>query len=151
DVTIQSQILDLIIDLNKKMGMGVVFITHDLGVVAELCNRVLVMYLGQIIEESDVNSLFNQPLHPYTQGLMKSIPDMEGERKKELYTIQGTVPSLSNKPKGCPFVTRCPYADKLCHERNPELKVHNKTRKVRCWHYEEILSKEGDQYVTTRR
>jgi len=150
DVTIQSQILDLLVDLNKKLGMGIVFITHDLGVVAELCNRVLVMYLGQVIEESDVKSLFEQPLHPYTQGLIKSIPKMEGERKTELYTIKGTVPSLNDKPKGCPFVTRCPYADNLCHERNPELRRHNEDRAVRCWHYQEIISKEQDKHADAK-
>lgn len=148
DVTIQAQILDLILDLNKELGMGVVFVTHDLGVVAEVCDRVLVMYLGEVIEVTDAKSLFNQPLHPYTRGLIKSIPSMEGEREDELYTIKGTVPSLNNKPKGCSFVTRCPYADELCYEKKPDLKVHDEYSKVRCWHYEEIISKEANKYAT---
>jgi ABC-type dipeptide/oligopeptide/nickel transport system ATPase component len=93
DVTIQAQILDLILRLNKDLGMGVMFITHDLGVVAQVCTRVIVMYLGQVVEETDVKTLFNNPLHPYTKGLLRSIPQME-ERKGKLHVISGTVPSL---------------------------------------------------------
>lgn len=147
DVTIQAQILDLLIELNKSLNMGVIFITHDLGVVAELCDRVMVMYLGQIVEEADVDTLFSQPLHPYTRGLLQSIPQMEGDRSKELHVIKGIVPSLKNKPIGCQFVTRCPYADDLCREKQPELKVHSNNQKVRCWHYEEIILKEDGEYV----
>ena len=116
DVTIQAQILDLIVDLNQKLGMGVIFITHDLGVVSEICTRVMVMYLGQIVEETDTESLFSKPLHPYTKGLMKSIPQLEGDRSQKLHMIEGTVPSLDNIPKGCRFVARCPYGDELCRE-----------------------------------
>jgi len=145
DVTIQAQILDLIIDLNKKLNMGIVFITHDLGVIAELCDRVMVMYLGKIVEEGTVSSLFSKPLHPYTKGLIKSIPTMDGDRKKELHTIKGIVPSLNDKPRGCPFVTRCAYANNLCYTKLPELEDHNDMQKVRCWHYKEIFNKEIQQ------
>src|SRR5699024_5228680 len=93
DVTIQAQILELITDLNKRLSMGVVFITHDLGVVAELCTRVVVMYLGQIVEEADVKDIFATPLHPYTRGLMKSVPQLDGDRSGKLHVIKGTVPS----------------------------------------------------------
>lgn len=143
DVTIQAQILDLIVETNKEFEMGIVFITHDLGVVSEICDRVMVMYLGQVVEEADVRSLFSNPLHPYTKGLMKSIPQLEDDRSKELYTIKGRVPSLNNVPKGCRFSARCPYADELCREQMPELRQHQNQHKVRCWHYEKILELEG--------
>lgn len=138
DVTIQAQILDLIVELNQELGMGVLFITHDLGVVSEICSKVLVMYLGQIVEEIDTESLFTKPFHPYTQGLIQSIPLLEGDRTEELHVIEGTVPSLNNVPKGCRFADRCPFATDLCRESEPELRVHEGDHKVRCWHYEEI-------------
>ncbi|MFB9987143.1 ABC transporter ATP-binding protein [Bacillus benzoevorans] len=144
DVTIQAQILDLIVELNQKLGMGVIFITHDLGVVAEICTRVMVMYLGQIVEETDTESLFSRPLHPYTKGLMKSIPQLEGDRSHKLHVIEGTVPSLDNVPKGCRFAPRCPFADELCREKAPDLVQHGEMQKVRCWHFKEIaLQEEG--------
>ena len=110
DVTIQAQILDLIVDLNEQLGMGVLFITHDLGVVADVCTSVKVMYLGQIIEESPTDGLFEKPLHPYTQGLIQSIPQLDGDRHAPLHVIEGTVPPLSNVPVGCNFAARCPFA-----------------------------------------
>jgi len=143
DVTIQAQILDLIINLNEELGMGVLFITHDLGVVAEICSKVMVMYLGQIVEEIDTDNLFTKPLHPYTQGLIKSIPQLEGDRSQDLHVIEGTVPSLNNVPKGCRFAARCPFADDLCREVEPELRVYQGDHKVRCWHYEKINGVEG--------
>lgn len=150
DVTIQSQILDLIVDINKRFDMGVIFITHDLGVVAELCNRVVVMYLGQIVEEADIFSLFENPLHPYTKGLIKSIPHMDGNRSEELHVIEGTVPSLENVPVGCRFAPRCQYADELCHTKLPDLATASDSQKVRCWHHEKIAEKEEvGKYVTT--
>src|SRR5699024_9587497 len=118
DVTIQAQILDLIVDLNHELNMGVIFITHDLGVVAELCTRVVVMYLGQIVEEADVNSLFSKPLHPYTKGLMRSIPQLDSKRGQKLHVIEGSVPSLENVPSGCRFASRCAFATDLCLEKN---------------------------------
>ena len=138
DVTIQAQILDLIVSLNQQLGMGVLFITHDLGVVAEICSKVMVVYLGQIVEEIDTESLFTTPLHPYTKGLIKSMPQLEGDRSKDLYVIEGTVPSLHNVPKGCRFAARCPFATDLCRESEPELRVHQGEHRVRCWHYEKI-------------
>ncbi|WP_342573098.1 ABC transporter ATP-binding protein [Solibacillus sp. FSL K6-1781] len=142
DVTIQAQILELIQELNEKMDMGIMLITHDLGVVAEVCSRVIVMYLGQVVEEADVKSLFNNPLHPYTKGLIQSIPKMDGDRSKDLYVIQGNVPSLENAPKGCGFSTRCPFATDKCRQENPELTTLSNQQKVRCWHYAEILQGE---------
>ncbi|MEY8353152.1 ABC transporter ATP-binding protein [Lachnospiraceae bacterium 54-53] len=142
DVTIQAQIMDLILELNKKMNMGVILITHDLAVVAETCNRVIVMYLGQTVEEADVNDLFDNPMHPYTNGLIRSIPKIEGGREKRLYMIQGMVPLLNQIPKGCRFAPRCRYASGKCREEMPPLKAVSETQKVRCWYAEE-LAREG--------
>ena len=147
DVTIQAQIIDLILELNQKHDMGVLFITHDLGVVAELCTRVVVMYLGQIVEESDVENLFAQPLHPYTKGLMKSIPQLDGDRSEKLHVIEGMVPTLKNVPKGCRFAPRCHYADELCREQVPELTEYREGQKVRCWHTSKILLDGEGQYA----
>ncbi|OXM88357.1 ABC transporter ATP-binding protein [Paenibacillus rigui] len=141
DVTIQSQILDLIQDLKQELKMGVILITHDLGVVAEVCTRVVVMYLGEVIEEARVGDLFANPLHPYTKGLLKSVPQLDGDRSQKLYVIQGSVPPLSNVPKGCRFAPRCAYSTKLCEESAPDLS--GTEHKVRCWHYEAIVQKEG--------
>ena len=147
DVTIQSQILDLIERLNKKMNMGVIFITHDLGVVAEICTRVVVMYLGQIVEEAEIDDIFERPMHPYTKGLMKSVPQLDGDRSKELHVIEGTVPSLDNVPKGCRFSTRCPFADEKCIKEAPKLETYKDNQKVRCWHAEKIALREEGQYA----
>ena len=132
DVTIQAQIMELIVDLNKKLGMGVMLITHDLAVVAETCQRVAVMYLGQIVEEADVEHLFDRPLHPYTRGLIKSIPQLEGEKQRRLHVIKGTVPLLSQIPEGCHFAPRCEYATEECRKRMPELRDMGDGQKVRC-------------------
>ena len=147
DVTIQAQIMNLMVDLNRKLDMGVVLITHDLGVVAEVCSRVLVMYLGQIVEEADVASLFTNPLHPYTQGLMKSIAQLDCDRSEPLHVIKGTVPSLLQVPEGCRFAPRCPYADELCRAKMPPLETHGEGQKARCWHVDKIKQNEGASHV----
>ena len=139
DVTIQNQILELIKSLKEELNMGVLLITHDLGVVAETCSRVLVMYLGQIIEEADVESLFETPLHPYTQGLLKSVPQPDGDRGRRLHVIKGTVPSLDKIPQGCRFAPRCEYATDKCRQQDPELEAAGSSHRVRCWHYKEIM------------
>jgi peptide/nickel transport system ATP-binding protein len=149
DVTTQSQILDLMNELKEEFNMGTVMITHDLGVVAEVCTRVVVMYLGQIIEEADVQSLFSAPKHPYTQGLLKSIPQLSGDRSNKLHVIEGKVPTLYQIPKGCRFAPRCSFADSQCREQMPDLTQTENGHKVRCWHYEEIRKAGGDQYVIT--
>lgn len=145
DVTIQAQILELIADLNRKMGMGVLFITHDLGVVSEICTGVKVMYLGQIVEEAPTEKLFQTPLHPYTQGLIQSIPKLEGDRDEPLHVIEGTVPSLTDIPQGCGFSTRCPYADELCRTSEPPMRTAATEHHVKCWHYETINKLEGSE------
>lgn len=138
DVTIQAQILQLILELNNKFETSIMFITHDLGVVAELCSRVLVMYLGQIVEESDIDTLFTRPLHPYTKGLIKSIPQLDGDKNKELHVIKGIIPSIKERPRGCRFANRCTYVQGICYERNPEIEIVTTGHRVRCWRWGEL-------------
>jgi oligopeptide/dipeptide ABC transporter ATP-binding protein len=140
DVTIQAQILDLMRDLRREMGTAVILITHDLGVVAEMAERVAVMYAGEIVEQTDVNTLFDQPLHPYTQGLIGSIPIL-GELKERLAVIPGSVPNLVNLPPGCRFAPRCQarfqYGCTICAEVKPELEEVKPGHLVRCWLYQD--------------
>ena len=138
DVTIQAQILDLMRTLRDETGTAVVLITHDLGVVAEMCDRVAVMYAGEIVEETDVNTLFANPLHPYTRGLIGSIP-VVGEERDELAVIPGNVPNLVDLPKGCRFAPRCLTRIEeevtLATEVHPELRPVTPGHDVRCWLY----------------
>lgn len=125
DVTIQAQILDLMRTLQKDFGAGMILITHDLGVVAETCNDVAVMYAGKIVEYGTVEDIFYRPLHPYTQGLLNSIPHFEsGKKLQKLQTISGMVPSLLKLPKGCRFADRCSYVQEKCRQIEPELTKH---------------------------
>ena len=140
DVTIQAQILDLMRDLRREMGTSVILITHDLGVVAEMAERVAVMYAGEIVEQTDVNTLFDEPFHPYTQGLIGSIPVL-GEIKEKLDVIPGSVPNLVNLPPSCRFAPRCQarfkYACAICAEVKPELTEVKPGHFVRCWLYQD--------------
>ena len=142
DVTIQAQILELIRELNLKLDMGVILITHDLAVVSEMCSRVAVMYLGQIVEEASVDELFRHPAHPYTRGLLKSLPNVKDGRREELSVIEGTVPLLSQIPAGCRFRPRCPYATPLCGEHSPGLNTLRDGHRVRCFRSEELTRAE---------
>lgn len=135
DVTIQEQILHLIKELNEKLGMSVLFITHDMGAVAQLCHSVKVMYLGQVVEDAKTEELFANPLHPYTKGLLACIPHLNVERGKELPTISGTVPPLTKIPKGCHFCTRCQEVDRHCEEEQPPLVEVKPGHFVKCWKY----------------
>lgn len=138
DVTIQAQIMDLITELNQTMGMGIILITHDLGVVAHTCQRVVIMYLGQIVEEGLVEEIFKNPLHPYTKGLIKSVPTTQTDSSKELYTIKGVVPLLSEAGEGCRFCNRCEYATERCRKEKPQLYGTNiEGHNVRCFLMEE--------------
>lgn len=119
DVTVQAQILDLIRILQKESGMSVLLITHDLGVIAENCDDVVVMYAGRVAEKADARSLFKSPGHPYTQGLLKSIPSLSKQPKTRLPTIKGSVPSLLNMPRGCRFAGRCPWVEPVCRIKVP--------------------------------
>lgn len=136
DVTIQAQILDLIRGLNEELGTAVMLITHDLGVVAEMCHRVAVMYAGKVVEEGSVHDIFNHPLHPYTQGLIQSVPRMN-ETRKRLYSIPGNVPILSSHMTGCRFTARCPYVMEKCRESLPELVERETQHRCRCWLHDE--------------
>ncbi|NLK96003.1 MAG: ABC transporter ATP-binding protein [Clostridiales bacterium] len=133
DVTIQAQIMDLIKDLNKEFDTGIMLITHDLGVVAQSCQRVIIMYLGQIVEEGTVEDIFDRPLHPYTEGLIKSIPTLDTKKDEKLYMIKGTVPALTDLGEGCRFCERCPKATDKCRSQSPEIKKINETQSVRCF------------------
>ena len=135
DVTIQEQILHLIRDLNEKLGMSVLFITHDMGAVAQLCHSVKVMYLGQVVESASTERLFENPLHPYTRGLLACIPHLQVERGKSLPVISGTVPPLSKIPQGCHFCTRCEYKDERCEKEQPPLVEAEPGHLVKCWRY----------------
>jgi len=138
DVTVQARILDLLNKIKKEFNMGILLITHDLGVVAEMADRVAVMYAGQIVEETDVHTLFNQPKHPYTKGLIKSVPPLH-RKDKSLYSIPGSVPSISQMPKGCRFHPRCSFALDICKEKEPELELqeNHSQHKVKCWNIDE--------------
>ena len=135
DVTIQEQILNLIAELNERMGMSVLFITHDLGAMAQICHSVRVMYLGNLVEEAQAEALFARPLHPYTQGLLDCIPRLDSDRSQPLHVISGVVPPLSNVPEGCRFCTRCPYADQRCMLQNPPSVEVYPGHKAKCWKY----------------
>ena len=132
DVTIQAQILDLLADLQSRLGMAILIITHDLGVIAEIADEVIVMYAGKIVESAPVRALFSDPQHPYTIGLLGSIPRL-GEYRERLATIEGTVPSPANQPKGCRFSPRCPFADAKCRDEPPPLRGLGVDHAVACW------------------
>ncbi|HEY4552161.1 MAG TPA: ABC transporter ATP-binding protein [Bacillaceae bacterium] len=134
DVTIQAQILNLMKKIQQETNMGILMITHDLGVVAEMCDRVIVMYAGRIVEEATVEELFEKPKHPYTQGLIQSVPKI-GSPAKRLYSIPGTVPNPSNMPKGCKFAPRCKHVMDICHMKEPDL-LDDNGQMTRCWLYQ---------------
>jgi len=133
DVSIQDQILKLMRSIQKEMGMSIMFITHDLGVVAELCSRVLVMYGGLIMEEANIYDVFENPLHPYTMGLIASIPDINQDKSKKLQPIIGSPPDMIHPPEGCPFAPRCPYACRICLHQLPPVFSAGEGHKSRCW------------------
>ena len=132
DVTIQAQILDLLRHLKKQLSMAVLLITHDLGVVAETAERVVVMYAGKVVEEAPVRTLFHTPRHPYTEGLLRSIPRLD-ERRESLPVIDGMVPNLLDLPSGCRFHPRCPRAERRCREEAPALRSFGEGHRVACW------------------
>lgn len=141
DVTIQAQILNLINELKEKTGTAVMMITHDLGVIAEVADNVMVMYAGQVVEYTDVDTVFEKPLHPYTQGLISCIPKLGGQEEK-LSTIKGMVPSFNDMPEGCLFCPRCEYAKDICRKERPEL-VDLDGHQVRCFKYTDRWEEEN--------
>ena len=138
DATIQAQILELKKELKKEINAGVILISHDLGIVAETCDRVIVMYTGQVVEEAAVGEIFIFPSHPYTLGLLKSIPRITPQ-KLRLNAIEGVVPNPTDMPKGCAFCPRCSFADEKCENERPVLCELKPGHWVRCWHHEKVL------------
>ena len=139
DVTIQAQLLDLMAELQTRFGTAMMLITHDMGLIAENADRVMVMYAGKKVEEAEVNELFSNPLHPYTQGLLGSIPHLElgssaNTGRKRLQEIKGNVPSLQNLPPGCPFAARCFHAMAQCREVYPPLEEKRAGHWAACWY-----------------
>jgi peptide/nickel transport system ATP-binding protein len=140
DVTIQAQILGLLQEMQDQLGTSIIMITHDLGVIAETCDDVVVMYAGRIAEQGTVDDVFNRPRHPYTRGLLASIPRLSTPRKSRLATIEGMVPALTDMPAGCRFNNRCPYADEQCMAEYPDITDAKDGHLVACHHWREITS-----------
>lgn len=133
DVTIQAQIIDLMRDLQEKTGASIIIITHDLGVVADIAQRIVVMYAGKVVEQGTVDDVFYNPQHPYTWGLLRSVPRLDSNKNEELVPIEGTPPDLFAPPKGCAFAARCPYAMEVCLEQDPETTKVNQGHSAACW------------------
>jgi len=133
DVTIQAQILDLLNKLKEELGMAIILITHNLGVIAETVNRVLVMYAGKIVEEAKTQTLFENPQHPYTFSLLKSLPRVDSKRYERLAIIHGSPPDCINLPHGCPFMPRCEFAIERCSQENPGLEYVENEHRIACW------------------
>lgn len=133
DVTVQAQILELMKDIQSKLEMSIILITHDLGIVADMSDKVLVMYAGQIVEEGLTNEIFNDTMHPYTKKLLASVPRLNMSRDEPLHSIDGTPPDLYIPPAGCSFYDRCDYAMKICKTHMPDFVSHSPTHKSRCW------------------
>ena len=144
DVTIQAQILDLINELKEQTGTSVMMITHDLGVIAEVADDVMVMYAGKVVEHATCDQIFEKPMHPYTHGLMNCIPKLDGDDSQELSVIEGMVPSFDDMPKGCAFCPRCPEAMDICKEKMPKLS-EAEGRMVRCFKYTEEWEEDGNE------
>ncbi|MFE5429201.1 ABC transporter ATP-binding protein [Peribacillus simplex] len=142
DVTIQAQILELMRKLKEEKGTAIMLITHDLGVVAEMCDRVVVMYAGKVVEEADILEIFENPKHPYTKGLLNSVPKM-GQKTNRLESIPGNVPIPTNMPKGCKFAPRCSQAMDICQEQDPDLLQIAEGHQCRCFLYQSELAKEA--------
>ena len=143
DVTIQHQILKQMRALQQEYGTSIIFITHDLGVVAELCDRVVVMYGGLVMEQADIYDLFENPLHPYTMGLLASVPGLNKDKKERLQSIPGSPPDMTRPPKGCPFASRCAYACNICAQECPPF-VEVGSRSARCWLLQPDAPAEGN-------
>jgi len=146
DVTIQLQYLRLLKEIQANTGMAIIFITHDFGIVARMCDRVAVMYAGRIVESADVRKLFNNPTHPYTQALIASVPQMD--RTERLFAIDGQPPALDDLPEGCRFAERCVHARTRCHQEYPEALQAEEGHSVSCWMQDPSWD-ETEQGVTT--
>ena len=141
DVTIQAQIMKLLRDLQQKLDMALILITHDMGVVAQMAERVIVMYAGEEVERADVHTIFKNPMHPYTLGLLDSIPRLDSSSDEELATIEGTVPGMYDMPRGCKFEPRCKFATERCKTERPGLEDAGDGHMVRCFNFREALAR----------
>ena len=151
DVTIQAQILELMKDLQERLEMGILLITHDLGVVSETCDYVAVMYCGKIVEYADVKTIFERPKHPYTVGLLQSIPPYDHDIEGDLPVIKGNVPSPAEMPTGCRFAPRCPFATDLCRNELPDLKTDEHGNQIRCFIYSDEWDGDPEVNVNAER
>ncbi|NEP53964.1 MAG: ABC transporter ATP-binding protein, partial [Moorea sp. SIO3C2] len=133
DVTIQAQIVELVKKLRQEIGMAVIWITHDLALLAGLADRILVMYAGQVVEQASVMEIYKNPRHPYTIGLLNSIPRLDEQRQERLQAIEGLPPDLTNYPQGCPFAARCPFVIDKCWQNDPTLELVSVDHEVACW------------------
>jgi oligopeptide/dipeptide ABC transporter ATP-binding protein len=148
DVTIQAQILDLLLELRKRFEMAMILISHDMGVVARMCDRISVMYLGKIVEVSDAEGLYSNPKHPYTQALLKAVPTPNPTQKAKFSLLQGDLPSSVDIPSGCRFRTRCPEAFDRCTQEEPLLKsINSNSTKVACWLYNNTVPNVGTEKI----
>jgi len=149
DVTIQAQIVELLQHMQNQLNTSIIMITHDLGVIAETCDDVLVMYAGRVAEQGSVDDVYNHPQHPYTQGLLSSIPRLNTPRKTRLQTIEGMVPSLTDMPAGCRFNNRCPYADELCIQTYPTIDDQPGEHKAACHHWQKIALQQTSTSISS--
>jgi oligopeptide transport system ATP-binding protein len=151
DVTIQNQILALLRGVQAEMGMAIIFITHDLGVAAEMCSRIAVMYGGMIMEEGPAEELFNRPAHPYTLGLLNSMPHLEMDKSRRLSPIPGSPPDMIRPPRGCPFSPRCGYAKNICASQVPGYYGPAEGRRTQCWLLDKDAPEHGNPFAGMRR
>ena len=149
DVTIQAQILELMKDIQKRLGTSIIMITHDLGVVAETCDRVVVMYAGEVVETGTVEKIFANPQHPYTQGLLKTVPRLDMDKTAPLVPIVGSPPDLLDPPKGCPFYARCEHAMKVCKDHHPDLEEVAPGQTAACWLHHPLAKSAREDLKTT--
>lgn len=150
DVTIQAQILKLMSNLNKELGTSIILITHDLGVVAQMAERIIVMYAGKPVEIASKYDLFYDPKHPYTWGLLRAVPRLDSNKREPLTSIPGTPPMLVEPPAGCAFASRCEHAMEICYEQQPELVEHNVGQHAACWLYHPHAKDNLDQIMAVR-
>lgn len=143
DVTIQAQILHLIADIQKELNMSVILVTHDLGIVASVADRIQVMYAGRILERGDADNIFYEAKHPYTRALLESVPTVKSERKSKLYSLEGKPPDLTLKGAACPFAPRCEFAMNICNKQEPPEFVFNEKHKASCWLHDARADKSG--------
>ncbi len=148
DVTIQAQIIELLKELQKKFHMSILLITHDLGLVADIADNIMVMYAGKIVEKGSCDDIFFHPKHPYTWGLLHAVPSLTLDKKIELATIEGSVPDMTNPPKGCAFCNRCKYAMRICRDVEPSEYIVTGTHKVNCWLQDDEAPKDDVPFLS---